>query len=255
MARKRSGRSDGGRFIIGFHAIESQIQSAPGRIENLAVESGKSGKRLQKLLELAAGHGIAVVRSEKSQLDAMSHYGTHQGVIAVLTAGDAPARDLESTLEREGADSVVLVLDHLQDPHNLGACLRTAECAGVKVVILPNKGASPVNETVRKVASGAAEQLNIFSVANLGQAITRLKEHDYWVYGTSDQASESLYRCRFPGKVALVMGAEGDGMRSLTAKSCDHLLRIPMAGTVSSLNVSVATAVCLFEIRRQKAAD
>ena len=252
MARDRGGRSGSGRYIIGFHAIESQLQRDPGRIENVAVESRKSGKRLQNLLDSLSAHGIPVVRSEKSQLDAMSHYGSHQGVIAVLESVDAPAADLDSTLARESDDSVVLVLDHIQDPHNLGACLRTAECAGVRVVILPNKGASPVNETVRKVASGAAEQLGLFTVANLGQAMGRLKDHGYWIYGTSDQAPESLYRCRFPGKVALVMGSEGEGMRALTAKSCDHLVSIPMAGTVSSLNVSVATAVCLFEILRQR---
>jgi len=147
---------------------------------------------------------------------------------------------------------LLLILDHIQDPHNLGACLRTAECAGVDAVILPRDGASPVNQTVRKVSSGAAEQVKIIYVTNLAQTLKTIQKHGFWIFGAEGPGSDELYECDMKGNTAIVMGAEGKGLRRLTKEYCDYLVNIPMRGTVSSLNVSVATGVFLFEAIRQR---
>lgn len=194
-----------------------------------------------------------MVRCERERLDRLSEYGIHQGVVAEYEPGKAHSpstlKDVMGGIESDNA--LVLVLDHLHDPHNLGACLRTAECAGVDAVILPKRSACPVNHTVSKVASGAVESLNIVSVSNIVNALDVLKRHGFWIYGTSEMGDAELHDVLFEGRVALVAGNEGRGMKRLVEKACDALVRIPVSGQVQSLNASVATGICLYEIRRQ----
>ena len=202
---------------------------------------------------MARTRGIEVVRCERERLDRLSGYGTHQGVVAEYESGKAnPPATLKDVMDGIETDTaLVLVLDHLHDPHNLGACLRTAECAGVDAVILPKRSACPVNHTVSKVASGAVEPLNIVSVSNIVNALDVLKRHEFWIYGTSERGDAELYDVPFRGRIALVVGNEGKGMKRLVEKACDALVRIPVSGQVQSLNASVATGICLYEIRRQ----
>lgn len=240
-------------YIYGIHAVEALLHNAPERIIEVNALKGREDKRLQSLLQQVAALGIAIQLLNRQSLDKKANGEVHQGVIArVLPAKELNERDLDVILANKTAP-LLLVLDGVTDPHNLGACLRTADAAGVDAVIIPRDRASGLSAIARKVACGAAETMPLIRVTNLARTLRELQQdHNIWVVGTAGEARETLYQTKLTGGLALVMGAEGEGMRRLTREHCDQLVSIPMAGTVSSLNVSVATGVCLFEIVRQR---
>jgi len=241
-------------IAFGIHAVDSLLRRAPQRILALFVQTDRNDKRIQSLLTLAKNQGVSVTRVPKSDLDTKVAE-RHQGVVAVIepasSEGNLSERDLVayvSGVERP----LVLVLDGVTDPHNLGACLRSADAAGVHAVVVPKDNSAELNATVRKVASGAAEAIQLVRVTNLARTLNALKEAGLWVVGTTGEADTVLYDQDLTLPVVIVMGAEGPGMRRLTTDACDFLVKLPMAGDVSSLNVSVATGVCLFEAVRQR---
>lgn len=241
--------------IFGVHAVSSLLEAAPERIIRLYVLDGRDDQKLQALLRKAEALDVSIVRRDRKALDNLTEGAVHQGVVAECkVAPQLREDDLESLLERHSAP-LLLVLDGITDPHNLGACLRTADAAGVHAVIAPKDRSAALNPTVRKVACGAAERVPFISVTNLARTLRLLKERNVWVVGTAGEASSSIYQSKLTGPLALVMGAEGEGMRRLTREHCDQLIHIPMFGSVSSLNVSVATGVCLFEAVRQRSTD
>ena len=238
----------------GIHAVDVILRRSPERIISLSIQSDRNDKRIQGLLSLAQNQGVAVDRVTKAALDEMVSE-RHQGVAAVIkprqTDGGVTERDLSSYLN--GIDCpLVLVLDGVTDPHNLGACLRSADAAGVAAVIVPKDNSAELNAVARKVASGAADVIPLVRVTNLARTLRSLKELGIWIVGTTGEADTLVYDQDLSIPTALVMGAEGPGMRRLTTEACDFLVKLPMAGDVSSLNVSVATGICLFEAVRQR---
>jgi len=214
----------------------------------------KSGRAISEILELAKNAQVTVQYVANKTLDKLSHQANHQGVVIrrKITTMDSNV-DLASVLEMDdGGKALFLVLDGVQDPHNLGACLRTADAVGVRAVILPKDRAVGLNETVRKVACGAAENTPVIHVTNLSRALRELQEAGVWVIGTADEVENTIYEEDLTSSIALVLGSEGQGLRQNTRKHCDKLVNIPMAGVVESLNVSVAAGVCLYEARRQR---
>ncbi|MGR6979954.1 23S rRNA (guanosine(2251)-2'-O)-methyltransferase RlmB [Testudinibacter sp. P27/CKL/0425] len=240
--------------IYGIHAVSSFLNTAPERIIEVFVLKGREDKRLLPLLTALQNLGIAVQQMNRATLDKKADGEVHQGIIArVQPAKELNENDLDAILHGKTAP-FLLVLDGVTDPHNLGACLRTADAAGVDAVIVPKDKSAQLTSTARKVACGAAETMPLVRVTNLARTLRELQQsHNIWVVGTAGEATETLYQTKLNGAIALVMGAEGEGMRRLTREHCDQLISIPMAGSVSSLNVSVATGVCLFEIVRQRA--
>ena len=238
----------------GIHAVDVILRRSPERIIALSIQSDRNDKRIQGLLSLAHNQGVAVDRVTKADLDEMVSE-RHQGVVALIkprqTDGGVTERDLSSHLK--GIDCpLVLVLDGVTDPHNLGACLRSADAAGVAAVIVPKDNSAELNAVARKVASGAADVIPLVRVINLARTLRSLKELGIWIVGTTGEADTLVYDQDLSIPTALVMGAEGPGMRRLTTEACDFLVKLPMAGDVSSLNVSVATGICLFEAVRQR---
>lgn len=238
----------------GIHAVDVILRRSPERIISLSIQSDRNDKRIQGLLSLAQNQGVAVDRVSKADLDEMVSE-RHQGVVAVITPrqadGGVAERDLSGYLK--GIDCpLVLVLDGVTDPHNLGACLRSADAAGVAAVIVPKDNSAELNAVARKVASGAADVIPLVRVTNLARTLRSLKELGIWIVGTTGEADTLVYDQDLSIPTALVMGAEGPGMRRLTTEACDFLVKLPMAGDVSSLNVSVATGICLFEAVRQR---
>lgn len=245
-------------YAYGLHAVEEILRRQPEAVSLLWLLKGRDDRRMQALLKLADGCAVEMRRGTRAKLDALVS-GRHQGVIAEIgpTTKTADLRWSEAQLKdavMANPNALILVLDGVTDPHNLGACLRSADAAGVTAVVTPKDNAADITAAVRKVACGATESVPLVRVTNLARALDALKEAGVWIYGTADEASASLYSCELTGPLALVMGAEGDGLRRLTRERCDFLVNLPMAGSVSSLNVSVATGVCLFEIRRQRLA-
>lgn len=240
--------------VYGLHAVGSLLDNSPESVISLSVMEGESNSRLDELAARAEQAGIHVERASRRELDGQCPGVAHQGVLARLrTAGSGHhERDLPVLLQNLKGEALLLVLDGVQDPHNLGACLRTADAAGVHAVILPKDRATGITPVVRKVASGAAESVPVFAVTNLARTLRQLKEAGIWLFGTSDTAADSLYDIDLAGPAAFVLGSEGKGMRRLTAELCDYTVSVPMAGQVSSLNVSVAAGVVLFEARRQR---
>lgn len=242
--------------IFGLHAVTSLLNRNPGRVRRLLVQQGRRDERLQTLLDKAETQRIKVIEEPKAGLDQRAGGGRHQGVIAECEPIKALSeKALDVLLDNAGSAPLVLVLDGVTDPHNLGACLRTADAAGVALVIAPKDKSAPLNATVAKVACGAAEVVPYIQVTNLARTLQSLQQRGIWVTGTAGEAEANVYQTDLTGPCALVMGAEGKGMRRLTRENCDQLINIPMAGEVSSLNVSVATGVCLFEIVRQRSAS
>lgn len=249
-------------YAYGLHAVEELLRANAAALARLWLLKGRDDHRLQRIVKLAASNGVEVRRASRARLDEMTS-GRHQGVVAEFaTAGEAPVdlrwseaqlRDNVKRAVAEQAVPLLLVLDGVTDPHNLGACLRSADAAGVLAVVTPKDNAADVTAVVRKVACGATESIPLVRVTNLVRTLQMLQEAGVWIYGAAGEASQSLYDSDLTGPLALVMGAEGDGMRRLTREHCDFLVKLPMAGRVSSLNVSVATGVCLFEICRQRA--
>jgi len=240
------------RVLFGFHAITVRMKTAPQSIVELHVETSRRDARMRAFAERAREAGIKVVDSDGDRLDKLAGSPRHQGVVARVEAVKMP-HSLDEVVENIEGPPLLLVLDGVTDPHNLGACLRVADGSGAHAVVAPKDHAVGINATVAKVASGAAETVPYIMVTNLARALTELKEYDIRIIGTSDDAEHTLYDLDLTGPVAFVLGAEGDGMRQLTRKTCDTLVRIPMAGAVESLNVSVASAVCLYEALRQRA--
>jgi 23S rRNA (guanosine2251-2'-O)-methyltransferase len=237
----------------GFHAVRLLLQRSPGRVKQLYLAAGRPGGRAGELAALAQRAGIAVTEAGEEQLDRLAAGGRHQGAVAeIRPRGGDPETQLEEALESAAAPPLLLVLDGVQDPHNLGACLRSADAAGVAAVIAPRDRAAGLTPVVRKVAAGAAETVPFVSVVNLARTLRELKERGIWIVGLDADAEVGLHQADLAGPLAIVLGAEGSGLRRLTREHCDQLVSIPMAGSVESLNVSVAAGVVLFEAVRQR---
>jgi len=242
-----------GPVAYGIHAVRVLLARNPERIRRLLVTSGRDAARLVELKSLAQRAGVQVGATDDASLDRLADGGRHQGVVAEITPrGGDPETQLEEALEAAQGAPLLLVLDGVQDPHNLGACLRSADAAGVTAVIVPRDRAAGLTAVARKVAAGAAETVPFIPVVNLARALRDLKERGVWLVGTDDAADRTLFEADLTGPLALVMGSEGEGLRRLTRECCDQLVSIPMAGAVESLNVSVATGVVLFEAVRQR---
>lgn len=238
--------------VFGFHAVTSLIRHRARHIAYIWVQQGRDDARMQELVEAAQAANIKIEVQPRETLDRETD-GVHQGVVAWVHPRQAGSEsDLEQLLEQTETPPLLLVLDGVTDPHNLGACLRTADAAGAAAVIVPRDKSAGLNPTVRKVACGAAEVLPLIQVTNLARTLRSLRDYGVWVLGTAGEAEQLIYQVDLTRPVALVMGAEGRGMRRLTREHCDELVRLPMAGEVSSLNVSVASGVALYEAVRQR---
>ncbi|NDJ59172.1 23S rRNA (guanosine(2251)-2'-O)-methyltransferase RlmB [Enterobacteriaceae bacterium 4M9] len=239
--------------IYGIHAVQALLERAPERFQQVFILKGREDKRLMPLIHALEAQGVAIQVASRQWLDEKADGAVHQGIIALVKPGrqyqenDLP--DLVAAQDRP----FLLILDGVTDPHNLGACLRSADAAGVHAVIVPRDRSAQLNATAKKVACGAAETVPLIRVTNLARTMRLLQEeHNVWLVGTAGEADHTLFQSKLNGPLALVMGAEGEGMRRLTREHCDELISIPMAGSVSSLNVSVATGICLFEAVRQR---
>ena len=238
-------------FIHGFHAIIAKLRHQPDAILEIFIDTGRHDARVRDLMRHAELHAVKVVPVDAKRLDGMAGGGTHhQGVVAKVS-GESRHITLDDVLDTLEEPAFLLVLDGIQDPHNLGACLRVADAVGAHAVIAPKDRAVGLTQTAIKVASGAAESVPYITVTNLARTLRELKEREIWVVGTDAEATEDLYTAQWPEATAWVLGAEGDGLRRLTRETCDQLVTIPMLGSVQSLNVSVATGVCLYEARRR----
>jgi 23S rRNA (guanosine2251-2'-O)-methyltransferase len=241
------------KILFGFHAVGVRLKTAPQSIVEIYFESTRRDARMRQFIERATEAGVRMIEADGMRLSKLAGSHGHQGVAARVEPVPQ-IHSLDDLLDQVQGPPLLLVLDGVTDPHNLGACLRVADGAGAHAVIAPKDHAAGINPTVAKVASGAAETMPYFMVTNLSRTLQELKERDILVIGTSDEATDSLYDADLSGPVALVLGAEGSGMRQLTQKTCDQLVRIPMLGAVESLNVSVASGVCLYEAVRQRQA-
>ncbi|MGI9141756.1 MAG: 23S rRNA (guanosine(2251)-2'-O)-methyltransferase RlmB [Fluviibacter sp.] len=239
------------RLIHGFHPIMARLRHDPESVKEIYLDNNRQDRRVKDLLRLAEQIGARVVTVENPRIEGMAPNARHQGVVARVDARQK-AIHLDDVLDTLEEPPFLLVLDGITDPRNLGACLRVADAAGVHAVIAPKDRAVGLTDVAMKAASGAAETVPYIMVTNLARTLRELKERDIWVVGTAGEATEDLYTAQWPVGVAWVMGAEGDGMRRLTRETCDSLVKIPMAGSVDSLNVSVAAGVCLFEAVRRR---
>ena len=241
------------KVLYGFHAVGVRLKTAPQSVIEIYFEATRRDARMRQFIERAKEAQVRLIEADGLRLSKLCGNHGHQGVVARVEplAQVTSLDDLLDSLPRE-QPPLLLVLDGITDPHNLGACLRVADGAGAHAVIAPKDHAVGVNATVAKVASGAAETMPYFMVTNLARTLNELKERNIWVIGTSDDAPKTLYQVDLRGPVALVLGAEGAGMRQLTRKTCDELVSLPMRGAVESLNVSVASGVCLYEALRQR---
>lgn len=249
------------QHVYGIHAVDSLLRQNARTVQRLLLQAGRNDKRINALLELAQNQGVAVVRESRAGLDQLVN-GRHQGAVAEVHAAEGAtahgasnvwdeAQFLQAVDDKEGA-LLILVLDGVTDPHNLGACLRSADAAGVDAVVVPKDNSADLTPVVQKVACGAAEVVPFVRVTNISRTLQALQARGVWLYGTDGDAEKSLYDSDLTTSLALVMGAEGKGMRRLTREQCDFLIHLPMAGSVSSLNVSVATGIVLFEAVRQR---
>ncbi len=239
------------QVLFGFHAVTVRLKSAPASVIEVHVDSSRRDQRMRQFVDRARDAGVKLIDSDDERLHKLSGSHRHQGVAARVEPV-ALSHSLDDTLDAVDGVPLLLVLDGITDPHNLGACLRVADGAGAQAVIAPKDHAVGLNATVAKVASGAADTVPYFMVTNLARTLNELKERDIRIIGTAEDAPQSLYDLDLTGPVALVLGAEGGGMRQLTSRTCDELVRLPMAGAVESLNVSVASGVCLYEAVRQR---
>jgi 23S rRNA (guanosine2251-2'-O)-methyltransferase len=239
------------RVLYGFHAVTSRIRQDARSVLELYVDQSRHDKRMQQLLALARDAGIEAVAVAESRLEGLAGRSPHQGVVA-LAAERQLTHSVDDLLDALTVPPLLLILDGITDPHNLGACLRVADGAGAHAVLAPKDRACGLNATAAKVASGAAETVPYIMVTNLARTLRELKERDIRIVGAADESEQSIYQTELAGPLALVLGAEGEGMRRLTRETCDELIYIPMAGGVSSLNVSVASGVCLYEAVRQR---
>lgn len=245
------------RFIHGFHAINARLRQSAGSVQEIYLAAGRQDGRTRDLIRLAEAQGVRVIATDPARLDGMagSHgkAARHQGVVARVSAAQRHVT-LDDVLDTLAEPALLLVLDGVQDPHNLGACLRVADAAGAHAVVAPKDRAVGLNATAVKVACGAADTVPYVTVTNLARSLREMQERGIATIGADAGAGEDLYGADLKGPLALILGAEGSGLRRLTRETCDTLVKIPMLGSVESLNVSVASGICLFEARRQRGA-
>jgi 23S rRNA (guanosine2251-2'-O)-methyltransferase len=239
------------KVLFGFHAVGVRLKVAPQSVIEVYFEVSRRDARMRQFIDRCQEAGVRLIESDGVRLAKLAGSHGHQGVAALVQHME-PVHSLDDLLDSIAEPPLLLVLDGVTDPHNLGACLRVADGAGAHAVIAPKDHAAGINATVAKVASGAAETVPYFMVTNLARTLGELKERNIWVIGTSGDAPKTIYQVEMKGPTALVLGAEGPGMRQLTRKTCDELVSIPMKGAVESLNVSVASGVCLYEAMRQR---
>jgi 23S rRNA (guanosine2251-2'-O)-methyltransferase len=239
------------RILVGFHAVTARLRHHPDSVREIYVHAGRRDPRLRELVALAGQRGVRVLPVDEKRLEGLAAGERHQGVVARVDEVSRPV-DLHDLLQGLDQPAFLLLLDGVTDPHNLGACLRTADAMGVHGVIVPKDRSAGLTATVAKVASGASESVPVIAVTNLARAMDELKEAGVWLLGAAEAGEQDLFHARLDGAVGWVMGAEGEGLRRLTRERCDALVRIPMFGRVESLNVSVAAALCLYETRRQR---
>lgn len=246
------------RYVTGLRAVEQLLSSNSAEIKKIYAEYQSANPRVEDVIRQAKTRGVDIQAANRARLKQISGEARHQGVVAeIRRASVLDEADLRTFVEQrlELPDSpplLILILDSVQDPHNLGACLRTADAAGVDAVVIPRHGAASPGATVSKVAAGGAENQQIAQVPNIGRILTWLAEYNVNIVGTSDAASGTIYDCRLDGPLAIVMGGEHKGLRQGVAAKCSELARLPMNGVVDSLNVSVATGICLYEALRQR---
>ncbi|MET4025272.1 23S rRNA (guanosine2251-2'-O)-methyltransferase [Marinobacter sp. MBR-99] len=239
-------------YVFGWHAVDAVLKREPERLQQVWIQTGRQDKRVKSVTDTLDSLGVRWKVVHRRELDERVA-GVHQGIVAaVAESREWTEADLLAQLATSGKPPFLLVLDGVTDPHNLGACMRTADAVGVQAVIVPKDKSASLTPVARKVACGAAETVPFVRVTNLARFLRELKDMGVWLIGTAGEASANLYQADFKGPVALVMGAEGKGMRRLTREHCDQLINIPMQGHVDSLNVSVATGVCLYEALRQR---
>jgi 23S rRNA (guanosine2251-2'-O)-methyltransferase len=239
------------KTLLGFHSVTSRLRQKPDTVREIYVDAARNDGRSRDLRDLAKRFEVRVIPVDAKRLDGMSGGAKHQGVVAQADPLDMP-QFIEDVLEDLQEPPLLLILDGVQDPHNLGACLRVADGAGAHAVIAPKDRSVGLTTAAIKVASGAAESVPYIAVTNLARTMRDLKDRGIWLVGTDDAAEQSLYKSKLEGPLGMVLGAEGEGLRRLTRESCDLLVSIPMHGSVSSLNVSVASGVCLYEARRRR---
>ncbi|MDP2239241.1 MAG: 23S rRNA (guanosine(2251)-2'-O)-methyltransferase RlmB [Burkholderiales bacterium] len=238
-------------ILYGFHSVISRLRQNAAGVKEIYLDSARNDRRAQDLVRLAESHGLRIIKVDARRLDGLTGHASHQGVAARAEAAQLPTH-IDDVLEALTEPALLLILDGVTDPHNLGACLRVADAMGVHAVIAPKDRAVGLNATVAKVASGAAETVPYIAVTNLARTMRELKEQNIWLVGADENGSQDLYAASFKGAVGWVLGAEGEGLRRLTRETCDELVRIPMLGAVESLNVSVSAGICLAETRRQR---
>lgn len=239
--------------IAGIHSVRTALKHGSEGVSEVLLERRRRDRRLTEVADLARAAGVPIRQVDRDELDRAADGANHQGVLAWVNIPAARGEnDLDRILDEAGGPPFLLILDGVQDPHNLGACLRTADAAGIQALVAPKDNAVGLTPVACKVASGAAETVPYVQVTNLARSIDRLKERGIWLIGAADEAQSSLFDTDLKGPVALVMGSEGKGLRRLTRERCDLLVRLPMLGRVESLNVSVATGVCLYEALRQR---
>jgi 23S rRNA (guanosine2251-2'-O)-methyltransferase len=239
------------RLVYGFHAVRSRLRLRAAAVREIYLDRARGDRRARELAQLARERGVRVWLVEAARLDGMTRHARHQGVVARVEVAPASAA-LDEVLDALDEPALLLVLDGVTDPHNLGACLRVADAMGVHAVVAPKDRAVGMTPTVEKVASGAAETVPFVTVTNLARTLSELKERGLWVIGADQSAERELYSVKLEGALAWVLGAEGEGLRRLTRERCDERVRIPMLGTVESLNVAVCAGICLAETRRQR---
>ena len=240
-------------LLIGFHPVTARLRHHPDSVREIYVHAGRHDPLLRDLIALAGRHGVRVLPVDEKRLEGLAGDARHQGVVAQVDLVAQPV-DLQDLLQGLHQPPFLLLLDGVTDPHNLGACLRTADAMGVHGIVVPKDRSVGLTPTVAKVASGAADTVPVIPVTNLARAMEELKQAGVWLLGTAHDAPQSLFDARVDGAIGWVLGAEGEGLRRLTRERCDALVRIPMFGQVESLNVSVAAALCLYETRRQREA-
>jgi len=239
--------------IYGFHSIKAQLISNPECILNVFVQTGRSDSRMSEVTSFLNTQKINFSKIDKNKLDQLTKGEPHQGIVAEIILPSLPGQEaLIDFVTKLSSSPFVLMLDSIQDPRNLGACLRSANAAGVDCVVVNKDGSAPINAVVHKTSAGAMNKLKIFQVTNLARTIKSLQAQELWVIGLDDSVSTSLYDVNLIDPTVIVMGTEGKGLRQLIKKTCDQLVTIPMTGNVESLNVSVATGIVLFEGRRQR---
>ena len=241
------------QILVGFHAVIARIRQAPETLKTVYFDPSRRDRRMKEFIEVTQETiGRKIHQADSERLRQLAGHDRHQGVVAFAEPASL-ARNVAELLDSLGDKKpLILILDGVTDPHNLGACLRVADGAGADAIIVPKDRSAQLNSTVSKVASGAAETMPFVAVTNLARSMRELQEAGVWIVGTSDHAPKSIYDIDLTGPVAIVMGAEGEGMRRLTKETCDELVSIPMFGGVESLNVSVASGVCLYEVARQR---